>query len=545
MAAAPITLSNFTGLDFNTILQAETAALQVPLTSLDNQLTGVNTAISTLGTISGDFTTLQNALSTLNTSLTIPPTAASVSSNAPFTATVAGAPENGTYNVTVSQLASAESLASQGYASDTSSVGDGTFTITIGGTVTPITVDSTNDTLDGLATAITTAGLGVSAQVVDTGAAGAPYQLEITSNSTGSAGAFSVTSSLSGGTSPNFATNSIGPTTSSVTGTSVPTVGGTYTGSLAQQYSFSVTSGGTLGTDPITIGWSSDSGESGTITVPANYSGQPLTVADGLTLTLGNGTLNTGDSFAAATFVPQVSTAQDATVQVGNQIVTSSSNLVTNAINGLTLALSGTGGPSVVTVSPDLTTEGGQVNSFVNAYNTVVNDITANTQAVPNQAAPPLADDASLKSVLSTLQTLLGTLNLSNLGISINQTTGLLTFDQTQFASAAGTNPSGTQTEIGQLYSALNSTISSVLTPDTGIIATETASDQTEVTQLNQQISTLTSENNQQITNLQTEYAQIQAEVLNYQNLAQMFDTSSSSSSSSTSTPGSTLSVTG
>ena len=147
--------------------------------------------------------------------------------------------------------------------------------------------------------------------------------------------------------------------------------------------------------------------------------------------------------------------------------------------------------------------------------------------------------------MLSTLQTLLGTQNLSNLGISINQTNGLLTFDQSQFVSAAGTNPSATQTAIGQLYSALNSTVSSVITPDTGVIATETASDQTQVTQLTQQISTLTSQNNQQITNLQTEYAQIQAEVLNYQNLSQFFDTSSSSSSSSTSTPGSTLSVTG
>ena len=61
---------------------------------------------------------------------------------------------------------------------------------------------------------------------------------------------------------------------------------------------------------------------------------------------------------------------------------------MSNAINGVTLSLSGTGGPSVVTVSPDLTTEASQINAFVSAYNTALNDVTTNTQALPNQTAP-------------------------------------------------------------------------------------------------------------------------------------------------------------
>src|ERR1700730_8460059 len=152
MSSTPsVTLSNFTGLDFNQILQADEAAAQVPIAALQNQLVGVNTAISTLGAIQGDFTSLQNTLTTLNTSLTIPPTAATVGANAPFTASVTGAPINGSYTVSVNQLASAESLASQGYASDSASIGDGTVTLTIGGQATPITINSSNDTLDGLA----------------------------------------------------------------------------------------------------------------------------------------------------------------------------------------------------------------------------------------------------------------------------------------------------------------------------------------------------------------------------------------------------------
>lgn len=451
MASTPsVTLSNFTGLDFNQILQADAAAAQVPITALDNQLTAVNTSISTLGTIQGDFTSLQSALNALNTSLTIPPSGVSVSQNAPFSATSTGGAVNGTYNVTVTQLASAQSLASQGYASSNAGVGDGSITITIGGQPTSITIDSSNDTLAGLASAINGAGIGVTAQVVDTGAPGAPYRLQITSSATGSAQAFSITSSLAGGTAPDFTDNEIGPTdTSGVTGTATPTISGTYTGTLSQGYHFTVTNGGTVGVDPITIGWSSDSGESGVITVPASYTGQQLTVADGITLALGAGTLNTNDTFGAAAFTPQLSVAQDATVQVGNQIVTSSSNQVTNAINGVTLDLSGTGGPSVVTVAPDLTTEANQISAFVSAYNTAVNDITTNTQALPNQTAPPLADDGGLRSTLFNLQTQLGTLNLSTLGISVDQQTGNLVFNQAQFVSSGSSNPSAVNTEIG------------------------------------------------------------------------------------------------
>ena len=550
MASTPsVTLSNFTGLDFNQILQADAAAAQVPITALQNELVGVNTAISTLGTIAGDFSSLQSALNTLNTSLAIPPAGVTVSQNAPFTAAVAGGALNGTYHVTVSQLASAQSLASQGYTSSDASVGNGSVTITIAGQPTSITVDSSHDTLAALASAINAAGIGVTAQVVNNGPPGAPYRLQITSNATGSAHAFSISASLSGGTAPDFANNEISPTdTSAVTGTATPTIGGTYTGTLSQGYHFTVVSGGPVGVDPITIAWSSDSGEAGTVTVPTSYTGQQLTVADGITLTLGTGTLKTNDTFGAGAFVPQVTAALDAKVQVGSQIVTSSSNQVSNAISGVTLNLSGTGGPSVVTVAPDLTTEASQISAFVSAYNTAAKDVTSNTQAQPKQTTPPLANDGGLRSTLFNLQTQLGTLNLSTLGISVDQQTGQLTFNQQQFVTSASSNPTAVNGTISQLYSALNPTVSEVVAPNTGLIATETSNDQQKTTQLAQQINTLTAQEQQQQQMLQAEFAQIQAVVSSYQSLAQLFtDNSSSSSSSGSSTPapGSNLTVTG
>jgi len=543
-----VTLSNFTGLDFNVILQAAMASAQIPLTDLQNQLVAENLSISTLGKIGGDFSALQSSLNTIKTSLSIPPVAATVSQNAPFSAAVTGGPMAGTYAVSVSQLAAAETVASQGYASSSSNVGTGTITITTGTGSTPITIDSTNDTVAGVAGAINSAGIGVTAQVINTGLPGAPYRLEITSNATGSADAFTVASSLAGGIAPDFGNTQIGPTAAgAMTGTSTPTVAGTYTGSLSQGYHFTVSSGGTVGTDAISIAYSSDSGASGTVTVAPGYTpGSAITVADGLTLSLSGGTLNVGDKFATAAFVPQVSAAQDALLQVGNQIVTSASNQVTNAVPGLTLALDNVGGPATVTVAPDQTAQGNQISGFVAAYNNLVNDITANTQAVPNQSAPPLANDGGLRETLFNLQFQMGTLDLSKLGITADQHSGQLSFSQSAFTAAQAADPTGVSQALGGLYSGLNPVVSDALTPNTGLIATETSSDQTQVTDLNKQIADLNKQLQQEQAQLVAEYAQIQAAVSGYQSLAQLFTGSSSSngsSGSSTPPPGSNLTV--
>ncbi len=286
-----LSLSNFTGIDFNQIMQSILLQAQVPEAQLQQQVTADQTAISTVGQIGGDLTSLQTALGALNTDATSLPLSVQTGAGAPFTAQVSGTPLAGNYSVMVNQLATPQVTASQGYASDTSVMGTGTIGITIGGATTNISITSSNDTLDGVAQAINSAGLGVTAQVVNTGLPGAPYRLEIISNSTGGAQAFTISPSLSGGTSPVFNATSIGPATTSITGTSTPTFGGTYTGSFSQGYYFTVTSGGTVGSSALTIAWKSDSGESGTINVPSTYTaGTAITVADGITLSLAAGT---------------------------------------------------------------------------------------------------------------------------------------------------------------------------------------------------------------------------------------------------------------
>ncbi|AOY87152.1 flagellar cap protein FliD [Marinobacter salinus] len=103
----------------------------------------------------------------------------------------------GTYSVEVTSLAGAQALASRDVFADrdATSVGQGTLTLSVGDKTTNITVDSSNDTLQGLANAINDSDAGVSAGVIDTGNG---FQLVLSADETGTANAVSI--SVSGDT---------------------------------------------------------------------------------------------------------------------------------------------------------------------------------------------------------------------------------------------------------------------------------------------------------------------------------------------------------
>ncbi|MBS8240752.1 hypothetical protein DYI22_09535 [Marinobacter lipolyticus] len=89
----------------------------------------------------------------------------------------------GSYSLEVTQLAQAQSLASDVFADrDATAVGTGTLTLNVGGVATDITVDETNNTLEGLAASINEANAGVSAGIVDTGSG---FRLVLSSEETG------------------------------------------------------------------------------------------------------------------------------------------------------------------------------------------------------------------------------------------------------------------------------------------------------------------------------------------------------------------------
>jgi flagellar hook-associated protein 2 len=97
----------------------------------------------------------------------------------------------GTYSVEVTSLASAQALASQAVFADrdSTSVGQGTLQLSVGDKITNITIDNSNDSLQGLANAINESGAGVSAGVIDTGDG---FQLVLSADETGTANAVSI-----------------------------------------------------------------------------------------------------------------------------------------------------------------------------------------------------------------------------------------------------------------------------------------------------------------------------------------------------------------
>ncbi|MGP9833469.1 flagellar filament capping protein FliD [Marinobacter sp. NSM] len=109
----------------------------------------------------------------------------------------AGKASRGSYSLDVKSLAQSQALASRDVFADrdATSVGRGTMTLQVGDKTTNITIDSSNDTLQGLANAINEANAGVSAGVIDTGNG---FQLVLSADETGEANAVNISVSEDG-----------------------------------------------------------------------------------------------------------------------------------------------------------------------------------------------------------------------------------------------------------------------------------------------------------------------------------------------------------
>jgi len=124
--------------------------------------------------------------------------AVSVSAEGFLSATATDKATPGVYQLRVTSLASAHAVAAQGFADVDSEVTQGTLQLRVGtGAVTTITVDGTNNTLQGVADAINNSDGDLTAAIVRDGGGGAtPYRLILTSKLSGASNAISVTNNL-------------------------------------------------------------------------------------------------------------------------------------------------------------------------------------------------------------------------------------------------------------------------------------------------------------------------------------------------------------
>jgi flagellar hook-associated protein 2 len=448
-------------IDVNTLVSELIAADSQPLNQLQSQESGVQSKLSAYGQIQSAMSNLQTAVTALTLGSAFSAEQATVTGNG-VGATVTGTPAAGSYAITVSKLAQAQSVYSAPQTNASTVLGTGTLQIQLGsysgGTFTAqanssavsIPIDSSNDTLGGIAAAINSAGAGVNASVVTDNSGS---RLVLNSTNTGAASAFALT--------------------------------------------------------------------------VLDGNGNPVTANSGLSQLTYNATTQN---------LQVAQSAQDASYSVNGLGLTSSSNAVTTAINGLTLNL--TQAPAAnstlqaqVTVATDSNSVTGSVNNFVQAYNSLVKlDQSLTAYNASTNTASVLTGDMTTIEIGSQLGSILGSQIsggtsgytwLANVGIDYNQD-GTLTLNSTKFSNALAANPnavsqmftsvSGTGSQQG-FATQLSNAIASMLSP-TGLLTSAQSGAQANISQMNQQATQMQAQLSQEQTQLIAQYSQLNADLV-------------------------------
>jgi len=157
------------GLNISGIVSSLTSAFGAgQQNQLNTQSAALDAQVSAFGTFTSSIDALQTALSGIDDATALAGFNATVGDKSVASATAASGAVAGTYSLTVQNLASSQTLTSSPVASATGTVGTGTLDISVGSASTTLTIDSSNDTLQGIANAINSApgNPGVSASII-------------------------------------------------------------------------------------------------------------------------------------------------------------------------------------------------------------------------------------------------------------------------------------------------------------------------------------------------------------------------------------------
>lgn len=201
-------------LDVNSLITKLMQIESQPLTTLAKKEASYLAKLTAYGTLNSALSTFQSSFVGLNSTAAFQNLTANVGDATILNASTTSVATAGNYNINVTQLAKSQTISSAGQASTTDTIGSGASTTisfqfgTIsGGTssngvytgasfaqdanqaIGTVTIDSSNNSLQGIRDAINAAGKGVTASIVGDGTA-TPYHLVLSSNKTG------VTSSL-------------------------------------------------------------------------------------------------------------------------------------------------------------------------------------------------------------------------------------------------------------------------------------------------------------------------------------------------------------
>ena len=338
------------------------------------------------------------------------------------------------YQVEVVSLAQVQKSVSQGYADKSaSSFGSGELTLTVGTeAISTITINDSNNSLEGIMAAINEADVGVSAAIINDGT-DSPYRLVLTGENVDSS--FSLTSTLptyNGDISSQLMTGGFADETAAYFG------GGTLDLSTGHQVSLSAE------TNSLTSIVEAINAESGSTGVTASI------VADGDDFVIslsGGATITTTDLVGGrsdALSLTETQAAEQAHIRVDNIDIYSDSNTLDEAIPGLSIDLleAEAGTITSIGIFEDTQPLMEAVQSFVSGYNAVVSYVSSQSK-IGDSDGGILGGDAGLNAVKRRLQNLLTTvvdnsgafMSLSQLGME-TQKDGTLSLDNLTLTKA-------------------------------------------------------------------------------------------------------------
>jgi flagellar hook-associated protein 2 len=373
------------GLDISGIVSSLTSAFGAAQTDqLTNQQNNLDAQVSAFGTFTSALDTLKLALSPLETPGQLAGFDATVADKTIASATTTADAVAGRYSLAVANLATSATLTSRPVLGTGTAVGTGTLSIAVGGTSTSVNIDSSNNTLAGIAAAI------------------------------------------------NSAPNNPGVTASVITASdgSRLVLSGTATGA---GNSIKVTEAG------------GDGGLASLVYDPAN----------------------------AITNLVDTQDAANANFSINGFAGTSASNLVSNAITGVTINLLAPTAAAIppspavtttLTVTPDTSAAQTAIDKFVTALNGVLGSIQTLTGFDPStDTAGPLNGNATLEAFQNQLQKILGQVTQGGSG-------ALKTLTDLGIRANADGSYSVDDTKVGNALSAGLSSVGSLLGGPNGII---------------------------------------------------------------------------
>jgi flagellar hook-associated protein 2 len=472
------------GINFEQLIQQVQDSQRRPVVLLQTRQAAYQKEITAVQSVSTKLSTLLAVASSVNNPANFNVNTVSVGKTTAgatlLSATANSTAAKGSYAVSVKQLAQAGKLAAAGFVDQNATAvasADGTFKFKVGNAGTEYSVSvAAGTTLQALRDGINATAGSVTATIINDGTGSNPYRLVLATNENGISNSITITNN---DTSLDFTNKKVEAayafTGNSFAGTITSNSGNNYTGSTNKSFLIQAVTGGAPGV--ATYKYSIDGGltylgyggAAYNASAGAATSGAGITAAvaataidgsgvtnEGVTVGFGaTGTLVAGDRFSVDVFAPILQAGQDAVVVVDGTTFTKASNTVTDIIQGVTLNLlqADTANGLTLSVSSNASGATEKIKNFVSAYNEFNTFLNEQLNFNANSSQPSaLLGDPTLRAIQKKLKDIIsgqipglttGKANLSQIGITSNSKTGVLTVDEGTLSSAISADPEG------------------------------------------------------------------------------------------------------